>query len=220
MQAKPYYRSYLEQAGLSPRHREISYLIDLTKIDNAFLLSMKNIAELKIRPVTSKSYLQDHDIVIDIFNVSFVDKWYFSGYDHATSRKYWSENKSFVDPDLFLIAEIENKPVGFLNAYPDLNPSIQALQGKLGLLSIIKFLWKKRAIKTGIVFVVGMLPGQANRGVGKALLASVLCTMKKKGYLNCYCHTISEENIPSRRMVEALGGVEAGNFMGFYKDLK
>lgn len=131
MHAKPYYKSYLEQAGLNPRHREISYLIDLAKTDNAFLLSMKNIAELKIRPVTSRSYLQDHDIVIDIFNVSFVDKWYFSGYDHATSRKYWSEHKPFVDPDLFLIAEIENKPVGFLNAFPDLNPSIQALQSLL-----------------------------------------------------------------------------------------
>ncbi|MEW6182165.1 MAG: GNAT family N-acetyltransferase [Bacillota bacterium] len=215
--AQPYYAAYLESMGFNKQHRELCYSIDLESIPEAHLLSRYEIPGVDIRPVSLTDFQRDHAAIIGIGNAAFKNIWYFAGYDVDTSYEFWMEKKPFIVPDFVLIAEAGGRPIGYIISFLDLNAAVQAMGGRNDLFAALKFLWTRRGIRDGSVFSMGVLPAYAGKGVGSALLAAILLTMKKRGFTKCYYHTVTDNNIPSRKLAESFNGSVTANYAGYYK---
>lgn len=112
-----------------------------------------------------------------------------------------------VDPDLVVIAEdAQGEPVGLAIALPDYNQVLKRLNGKLLPLGFIKFLWYKKKITGGRMFVLFVDPDYQKKGVSAAMYLYAFKAALKKGYTYGEGGTIHEFNIKMRRDAERAGG--------------
>jgi len=100
----------------------------------------------------------------------------------------WKE--ILVDSEqVVFVAEVENKVVGYAWAHHEDDKSIE---------------WDAELISMHI------LPEYKRQGIGRRLFAAVAKQLKEEGYKSVYLWVL-EENHPSRKFYEALGGQLAGS---------
>ncbi len=217
--SQPYYLDYFEEAGFVKQYSELCYKIDLLQLSNSFLEEEIKKSGINVRPVSFNNFAEDCRLMTDISNEAFKGKWYFAPYDLEESVKFWTKAKPLIKPSFFLIGEKKGSPVGCLLSFPDYNPVLKAMKGKSSPVHLAMFLWRKRAIRQGTVFVVAVLPGYQGKGVGRALVAAALLAMRKQNYRYCFYQTVTAANLPSRKLAEFFGGKIAGKFLGLQKEI-
>ena len=74
-----------------------------------------------------------------------------------------------VDPNLFLIAEIDNNPVAYIWSNPDYNQLFRKLNGKLRFYNLLDFLIIKNKIEKGILNLIGIKKDLRNLSIGSLL---------------------------------------------------
>jgi hypothetical protein len=113
-----------------------------------------------------------------------------------------------IDPDIFPIAEYNGEMIGFWMALPDYNIALKHINGKLDLIGTLKFLWYRRQIDQGRVLVICSLPEFRRKMVPLALIYLGLQGGIKKGkpYRRAELGHVYEDNMPSRKLIEATGG--------------
>jgi len=114
--------------------------------------------------------------------------------------------KPLVVPDLVLFAYWDKEPVGFTVSLPDYNEVLKHLNGNVGLLGTIKFLYYSRKIKTVRVMLLGVKHPFQKRGLEGLLYVETFRNGIKKGYENAECSWILENNILMQHGIEAMGG--------------
>jgi hypothetical protein len=165
----PYYPQLVEAAGFSSKIELVSGYLDR---DMQFPEKIHRAADLiKTRRGLRVTRYNTHQelralapYLKDLFNASIVP-----GEDNIpltdddvqtlTSQMMW-----FADPKLIKIVMKEDKPVGFLFAYPDISQAIQRVRGRVypfGWIILLIERWKTKWIN---INGTGMLPG--NRGIG------------------------------------------------------
>jgi hypothetical protein len=100
----------------------------------------------------------------------------------------------------------EDEPVGFSVSLPDYNQVLKRLDGKLGPLGILKFLYFSRKIRTIRVMLLGVKHSFQKRGVEGLLYIETFKRGIKKGYFSAECSWILEDNILMQHGIEAMGG--------------
>jgi hypothetical protein len=111
-----------------------------------------------------------------------------------------------ADPGLFLVAESpDGEPIAFKWTTPDFNQAIKKLNGKLGLLGILKFLYYTKKIDRGRLNVVGIKKEWQGKSIGSAMNYWTMLEMKKRNYSGAECGWIDEKNIASQRTIEKTG---------------
>jgi len=116
--------------------------------------------------------------------------------------------KRFADPHLIGIARTaDGEPIGFNLALPDYNAVFKHLNGRLGLIGKLKFLWYRREIKGARSFVMFVVPEWRKKGVAHALYLTAFRHAMSKGYVYGEGSTIGKINLPMRRDAESVGGV-------------
>ena len=71
----------------------------------------------------------------------FSDHWGYVpvSYDEVKERFGIKQARWFIESDLFLIAEFDNHPIGFIWATPDYNQVFIKMKGNFGIIGILKF---------------------------------------------------------------------------------
>jgi hypothetical protein len=126
---------------------------------------------------------------------------------------------SIMDEDLVYIARVGNKPIGLVVALPDYNQVLKKLNGRLFPTGIFKYLWYKRKIDGGRVFMQFVIPEFRNRAVNGAIFHRLMIESKKKGYTHGEGSCIAEMNTESIRSVEGAGGKLYRTYRLFRKDI-
>jgi len=93
-------------------------------------------------------------------------------------------------------------------ALPDYNIALKHINGKLDWLGILKFLWYRRQIDQGRVIAVCSLPEYRRKLVPLALIYLGMKggIQKGKPYQRAELSWVFEDNMPSRKLIEASGG--------------
>jgi predicted GNAT family acetyltransferase len=111
-----------------------------------------------------------------------------------------------ADSGLFLIAESKNgKRIAFKWSTPDYNQIIKRLNGKIGILGVIKFFTLQSEITQGRFNFVGIDKEHRGQGLGSAMNYWTMLEMKKRRYTGAECGWIDEKNIASQRTIEKTG---------------
>ena len=161
-----------------------------------------------IRPVNLKDMAGEAQRIRTIYNQAWQKNWGFVPFTEAEMDHMAKEMKPLLVPPTTLIAEIENEPVGFVIAVPDINVAFRHINGRLtrfGLpIGLIKLLYYRTKIRTGRLVALGVVEKYRRSGIAEMLVLHVMDECFKRGFTGELSMTL-EDNVMVNRFIEAMG---------------
>ena len=175
--------------------------------------------KITIRPLNMRNLAEEMKLVNEIFRECWAGNWGFVPMTDEELRESVRDLPKIADPDLIFFPCYENEPVGVAMMLPDANPLLKRLNGKLGLLGLVKIALYRKEI-TG---VRGILFGI--REAYQRLGASIVCwdyayhKWREKGYKYCELGWNLEDNRGINQFDLETGGAINKRYRIYRKDL-
>jgi GNAT superfamily N-acetyltransferase len=204
-----YYIDYYERFGFEKAKDLYAYFINAKQPPeylDRIIEKIKQRGKINLRYVDLKHFNAEVDIIKEIYNKAWSRNW---GFVPLTDQEFYFIAKSLkqiVEPELAMIAEVNNKPAGFSLSLPDYNVVAKAMNGRLFPFGIFKFLIAKRNIKFIRVFTLGVIPEYQYLGIGALLYYQTWKNGLKKGYQGAEMSWILEDNIQMNHAIKRIGG--------------
>jgi len=160
---------------------------------------------IRVRPFNRKRMREEIQIIREVYNGSFQDLWGFVPLSPLEAEAMGKSFTPFSDDDLVWIAEYEDKPVGFILAFPDVNEILKGLNGRLFPFGIFKLLLRRRSMRSVRVLGLGVLPAYRSMGIETLLIRQVHRRIETGGYEGAEFSVVNENNIRMRRILERFG---------------
>lgn len=206
-----YYPSLLEGFGLMKKMDLYAYLLEESsflwdRLDRITQRLRKREPQLHIRPIQLGRLDEELKIIKDIYNQAWSRNWGFVPLTDEEINLLAKELKPLVVSDLVLFAYWGEDPIGFSVSLPDYNVVLKHLNGRLGLLGLLKFFYYSKKIDKIRVMLLGIKPDFQKKGVEGLLYVETFRNGIKKGYHRAECSWILEENVLMQHGIEAMGG--------------
>ena len=206
-----YYPSLLEGFGLKKTMDLYAYWLEESSFldDRLFRITerlIKKDPQLCVRPINLRHFEEELKIIKEIYNDAWSKNWGFVPLTEAEINDLAKNLRPLVVPELILIAYLGEEPIGFSVSLPDYNEVLKHLNGKVGLLGTLKFLYYSRKIKTIRVMLLGVKRAFQKKGVEGLLYVETFKRGIKKGYFQSECSWILENNVLMQHGLEAMGG--------------
>lgn len=177
---------------------------------------------VSIRPVNMKHFREEGQRIREIYNQAWEKNWGFVPFTEAEMAHMAKEMKPLIIPRATLIAEVGDRPVGFVIAVPDINVAFKKINGRLfsfGLpIGLIKLLYYKFKIRTGRLVALGVVEKFRRAGVAEMLVLQVMDEAFKRGFTGELSMTL-EDNVMVNRFIEGLGAKRYKTFRIYSKKL-
>lgn len=227
--ALPYFAGHLERLGYAKAKDIFAYDYDglkpLPRAMQAMVEKAKAAGDLSLRPLSKKHLDRDINIIIDIFNDAWSENWDFVPMTHAEIAALGKNLKMLVTEEFISIASYKGEPAAMAVTLPNLNDWIRDLDGKLLPFGWAKLAWRllmapPRSVRMPLMGVRRALHGTP---IGSALALSVIDAVRSyhlgRGTKHAELSWILEDNMPMRRMIQALGGTEYKTYRIYEKRL-
>jgi hypothetical protein len=206
-----YYPSLLENFGLKKAMDLYAYQLEESTFLNDRLVRIterliKREPHLRVRSIHLRRLDEELKIIKEIYNQAWSRNWGFVPMTEQEIDDLAKNLKPLVVPDIVLFAYWGEEPVGFSVSLPDYNEVLKHLNGKIGPLGFLKFLYFSRKIKRIRVMLLGIKQAFQKKGVDGLLYVETFKKGIKKGYRQSECSWILEENVLMQHGMEALGG--------------
>ena len=165
------------------------------------------LGDITIRTADLGEWRREVAIFADLHNRAFEKNWGDTPISEAEMWELMGLARFTADPELFLVAEIAGRPVGFVFCLADLNPILHGLDAPpssvRGGLRIL--LGGRRAKRAGL-FAIAVLPEARRRGLAATLAARAMRRMIARGMREMdYC-LVLEDNLASQKIARRFGG--------------
>jgi hypothetical protein len=219
-----YYPSLLESFGLKKAMDLYAYWVEdspffhdrLTRIAEKM---RKREPQLQVRPIALRHFNEELKVVKEIYNHAWSKNWGFVPLTEEEIDDLAKNLKPLVVPDLILFAYWGEEPIGFSVSLPDYNEVLKHLNGKVGLLGGLKFLYYSRKITKVRVMLLGVKHAFQKKGVEGLLYFETFRRGTKKGYFQAECSWILEKNLLMQHGIEAMGGKRYKTYRIYGMDL-
>lgn len=215
--ARPYYGPHLEALGFTKAKDLIAYDYDASKAMPQAMATLVDRAlkhgRMEIRALSKRYLTRDLSLIMDIFNDAWSDNWGFVPLTEAEIAMLGQTLKALVGEDYVAIASWQGEPAAMAVTLPDINRAIHDLGGRLLPLGWAKLLWRVFARPPLAVRMplMGVRKAHQRSAAGSTLALGVLARVReahvKRGTTRAELSWILEDNLPMRRMIEAMGGV-------------
>jgi GNAT superfamily N-acetyltransferase len=165
--------------------------------------------KVTMRPINLKDFSNEIDRINSIYNKAWENNWGFVPMSDEEFRWTARNLKQVVDPELALICEYGDEPIGFVLALPDINQALIHLDGSLFPFGIVKLLWHtkiRNKVNGARVITIGVVPQFQKRGLDMMLYREVFERGTRKGYKWAELSWVLETNELMRRAIEEMGG--------------
>jgi len=206
-----YYNDFVKEFGMKKSRNLVSYHIDLTQPIPQFAQDAAQQCKEKgvtIRPFNRFHFKKEMEMWCDLLIEIFSDHYGFTPASREEIKETYGmkQLRWVINPRLFLFAEVDGETVGFRFSLPDFNPVFQKLNGKMGVIGILRFLWHARTINRGRFIIMGIKKKYRGLNIGTCMNYYTLLEMKRKRYVSTEYGWIDENNIASRKAGEKIGG--------------
>ena len=205
-----YYESFIEKFGFHKAKDLVAYYVNISQMPERFERIIGKIKERRnytIRKLRKKHFLEDVEIIFEVYNNAWQYNWGFVPMTHAEMIYLAKELKDIIDFDLAYIVYIENKPIAFSLALPDVNQAlIKVRSGRLLPFGWIKLLFAMKQIDQVRVLTLGIVKNYKNIGIDTVLYYETIKTSLKKGMSRGEMSWVLEDNIRMCRPIERMGG--------------
>lgn len=175
------------------------------KIKGIVEMARKEI-KVKLRTINMKDLDEEAKKIQFIYNQAWEKNWGFVPWTQSEMDYMAKKLKQIADPSLVILAEDEEKPVGFAFGLPNYNEVIKRMNGRLAPLGLLKFLYYRNKLKgmRGIVF--GILKEYRLTGLSYLLFSELEKNAIEEGYEWGETSWQLEDNVAINRFIESLGG--------------
>jgi GNAT superfamily N-acetyltransferase len=211
----PYYSDFLEQYGMEKDHDLFAWRVSRAQFDRELRSSMERIVRLAdaaldrgditIRKVRPENWEEEIAVARHLFNATLRHLPDHVPMTEAEFQRTASQIRLLLDPDPALFAEVEDRPVAFAIALPDINRVLIHLNGRLFPFGWLKFRHYIRRID-GVTFkLMGVLEEYRRQGIDAVLYLAVIRAFCDKGYQWLEGSVTSEFNPMINRIAGRLG---------------
>ena len=219
-----YYLDFVKKYGMEKLRDQLIYWLDLTQPIPDYLKKLARGCEAK--GVKIRRFNRLHagremkwwvKMMVDVFSEHW--GYVFVSNDEVQMRFGVKQARWFVDSRLFLVVEIDNKPIAFQWSTPDYNQAFKKMNGKLGIVEILKFLWYKRGINQGKFNLIGCKKEYRNQDIGSYMNYHTILEMRKRGYAGVEIGWVDEHNVASLKIIEKTGAKLYKRFRVYEKNI-
>lgn len=164
-----------------------------------------------LRELDMSRYDQEVVSLTEILNDAWSGNWGFVPTTEAETRQLAKALKPVIEKKMTLFAEIDGEPAGFIVLLPNVNEAIADLKGKLLPFGWAKLLWRLKVsgVKSARVPLMGVKRKFADTMRGQLLPFHLMNAGRDAslalGYTKFEFSWVLEENLPMRRISEAMG---------------
>lgn len=146
----PYYLRLIESCGLAKEKDLLAFLLDGS--DYQLPDWMERLAErtaqkkgVRIRHVDPKNRDAEFDLIREIYNDSWSGNWGFVPLTTNEMRDIQKSVKPFADPGLVFFMYYNDEPAAVCVIFPDVNPLLKCLNGRISPSGLLKafICWRK-----------------------------------------------------------------------------
>ena len=226
---RPYYAGLLESWGLQKGLDLYAWwFVDSIDLVSKWRKRAERLARrggVTIRSFRTDDFAADVARCQSVYNAAMRDQWGFVKFTEAEFQFLAKRLSQLALSDQVLLAEVQGRTVGFSITLPDINEAIRPLNGRLtrfGLpLGLLKFLRRKRHIKTARMVVLDVLEEYRRRGIAELLILRTLDYGKNViGYTGAELSWTQEANRSVNRTVEAVGARQYKTYRIYEKELR
>lgn len=196
-------------------------IIGIDKMGGAIQQIMDG-AGLTLTSFDGRELIRRAEEVLEIFNEAWDDNW---GHVPLTRKQFidvFKQLRPLMRRELIKLVMDGERIVAFILNIPDLNPSIQKLNGRLSLLSQLKLLYEARfkPVRKIRTLIMGVRKPYQRRRLHHALImSSILEVGTRPGFEMCDCSLISEPLVLLIRQIERYGGERYKTFRIFEREI-
>jgi len=158
-----------------------------------------------VRTLDMKRFDEEVEKIRYVYNKAWEKNWGFVPMTEAEIEHMAKELKQGVKPELVLIAEAGDEPVGFAMALLDYNYAIRHANGRLFPFGLLKILWHIRKIDRIRVLTLGLVPEYRRTGIDQLMYLRLFQGSNKLGIKFGEFSWILEDNMPMRQALEKIG---------------
>jgi GNAT superfamily N-acetyltransferase len=221
----PYYLDYMAQCGLRKAKDLYAFILNVDEVSAGSRLEKLSrgvkarVPGLTIRPLNMKAFKSELEKVKDIYNSAWVKNWGFVPMTNEEIDSMAKRMKPLLVSELAVLAEVDQNPIGFMLTVPDYNQVLARINGKLGPVEVIKFLWYSRKISDIRVMLLGVKEDYRKKGIEGLLYLESFKAAAKKGYKRSEMSWILEDNTVVAKGCELMGGKLYKKYRIYEKDI-
>jgi GNAT superfamily N-acetyltransferase len=212
----PYYAEFAAKYGFTKLNEGLAYRYDFSQINfdvsNAPEIIHRVVARARERhgPSAVRSpRLADWDKEIErlhiIYNTSLAVLPEFSPIELVEFRSQAESIKPILDPELVLIAEVGDKPVGFSLGLPNLNEALIHANGLRYPWDYVRLAIAQRKIRSGSFKILAIDPAYWGYGLEGIMFLEMGKRMIEKGYTWADASLTNEYNPQTNKLATRLG---------------
>ncbi len=207
----PYYNDLMEKIGFNKVKDLYAYMIHedtfnfSEKLQQVTRASKKKLG-VEIRAVDMNHFQEELERIRYVYNNAWARNWGFVPMTPEEFDFIAADFKKIIDPNLVLIAEIKEKPVGFSLALPDYNQVFAKIpNGRLLPFGWLKFMLNKNKINSLRVITLGVVQELQHAGIGGLFYLETFDRGTKSGYHSAEMSWILEDNDLMNRAAKLMG---------------
>lgn len=210
---KPYYQNFLQSYGFIKKIDMYAYELS-TAFTPEKLTRYKDLVEERlarrgviVRSINMKNFESEVKKLHIAYNEAFKNNWGFVPLSFEEFSFKAKGIKAVADADLLLIAEKEDRVVGFMITLPDINQILRMIpNGKLFPTGLIKLLYYKKKIDRCRISVAGVVDKFRNSGLQAVFYAKEYETTRSKGIKTAEASYVMESNKVMTNLLLSIGG--------------
>jgi hypothetical protein len=220
----PYYSRLVESCGYFKEKDLLAFLIDSDyKLPGWMDRLAGKIAKkrgVRITHFLPKDADAEIALIRQIYNDAWSDNWGFVPLSEKEMQDIGKSVMEFVDPDMAFFIYYEDEPAAFCLVFPDINPLLKHLNGRVGLLGALKYFLYKKEIVGLRLFMFGIK--EKYRQLGLPMLAFhhiYEVVRKKEKYRYMEMGWTLEDNEAVNSLIEEAGAKMVKKYRIFSKSL-
>lgn len=213
---KTYYKELFENYGFKDYFQQYSYHKDLSQPFPERIVKFARYLETRpgyrfehFNKKNPGKHIQD---LVDILN----DTWSnyledFTPIETPAIADLLKSAKAIIEEEFIWFAYKDDRPIGVVVSFPDVNQILCHFKGKLGPLQILRFLYlkKRKTINRFRVLLAGIIPEYQNSGAIAALFLQMVKTLERKPqYTEMELSWVGDYNQRMIKIYEQVGGVQ------------
>lgn len=202
------YLDLLDGAGYRKAKDMVAYFLDNPEPPERMVRAAEALARRRgvaVRPIDMKHFDRDVRKVREVYNRAWERNWGFVPMTEAEIDHMAKELRPVVKPDLILIAEKGEEPIGFAMALPDYNFAMKHAHGHLYPFGLLKLLWYARKIDMLRVLTLGLVPEHRATGIDQLFYLRLFQGGRKLGIVRGEFSWILEDNLAMRQALDKMG---------------
>ncbi|TVQ85297.1 MAG: GNAT family N-acetyltransferase [Bacteroidetes bacterium] len=219
----PYYQGLFESYGFQTYYKQEGFHLDVTReLPPRFLKIAEWIAakpDYSFQHFEWKNADQFGEDFCKVFNTAWVTfKENFKPLETEYIKKTLKKAKAIIDEEFIWIAYNKGEPIAIYLMYPDVNQILKKLNGKLNLVSMLKFLYlkKKKTMTRARGVLMGVIPQFQGLGVESGIILKIAEVMARKPhYTEIEFSWVADFNPKMRKIFMAVGSVPAKHYITY-----